>query len=703
MKYALSFITLAILSAPSLAQASKDTEVIEVTSNFRQANLMKTQGSTSVVGNNEIVNRNALHSEELLGGLANVNFSSGASRGNFVQIRGIGLRSQFVDPINPSVGLLIDGINYSGLGGAGSLFDVEAFTLYRGPQGTQFGNDALAGIITMDTTAATADQTNRALVSVGNYGSYSTGLAVGGGITDNFNVRLSAQKQESDGYIENDFLNRDDTNNIDESNVKLKTNWQVTDNLVVDTTLHYIDVDNGYDAFSLDQNRHTLSDEPGEDKQRTKAVGINAVYSGFDSVELQVIASDLDSDLLYSYDEDWSFVGIREFWEYSSFDSYARKREQTNADIRLLSKGFTLFDNTTSWVAGVYVSQRDSDLTRIYTYDSDFSSVNEHTDSAVYGQMTYQKSPKTTITFGARIGQYDIDYIDSRSIERNVDDTLFGFHFNISNQVNEQALTYLTFSRSDKAGGVNGEALAKVDDISDATLKAQLLDNAAFDPETLYSAEFGVKGRSLDNKLTVKLAAFYSYREDPQLKGWITDKVGEGEATTFVGFNDNAGSGRGYGLEVETRYSYTDNLDLYYNVGYLITHIKDYVIEQEEGADLNQHNRNFAHAPEYQFAAGLNYSHDNGFYANVEVQGKDSFYYSDSHNQQSHFYALTNVSLGYQGNDWRLNLAGNNIFDKDYGVRGFYFPNDPRDDYAIHNYEQLGAPATVNLSLEVNW
>lgn len=706
MKTALSLISLAILSSPAFAASTpdKDLEVIEVTSNFRQANLMKTQGSISVIGNDEIIDRNAIHTQDLLGNLANVNFSSGASRGNFVQIRGIGLRSQFVDPINPSVGLLIDGINYSGLGGAGALFDVETVSLYRGPQGTQFGNDAMAGIIAIDSTAATADQTSRALVSIGNYGSYGAGIATGGAIADNVNVRLSAQTQQSDGYVTNDHLKRDDTNDIDETNVKLKTNWQVTDDLTINTTLHYIDVDNGYDAWSLDENGRTLSDKPGRDKQRTKAVGVDAVYQGFETVELQVLASSLDSDLLYSYDEDWSYKGIHA-GEYSAFDSYARTRKQSNIDVRLLSKGQTLFNNTTSWVTGIYVSERDSGLTRAYTYQAnDFVSDNEHQDRAVYGELKYQLSPKTSMTFGARLGQYNIDYVDNKGTSRSADDNLYGLHFNITNQVNEQAMTYLSLSRSDKAGGVNGDALAKKAGISDAVLKARLIENTTFDPETLYSAEFGVKGRSLDNKLNVRLAAFYNYRKDPQLKGWITDKIDDKSAETFVGFNDNAGSGRGYGLELETRYQFNDNLDLYYNVGYLITRIKDYVAVQKHGPSINMHNRNFAHAPEYQFSAGAKYQADNGFYANVEVQGKDSFYYSDNHNQQSDFYAITNLSMGYQADSWKLNLAANNVFDREYAVRGFYFANDPRDGYANkHNYVQLATPATVNLSLEVNW
>ena len=430
MKTALSLISLAILSAPAFANSDteKKLEVIEVTSNFRQANLMKTAGSISVIGNNEIVDRNAMHTQDLLGNLANVNFSSGASRGNFVQIRGIGLRSQFVDPINPSVGLLIDGINYAGLGGAGALFDVDTVELYRGPQGTQFGNDAMAGIIAIDSTAATANQTNRAMLSVGDYATFGAGIAVGGAVTNNVNARLSVQTQQSDGYVTNDYLMRDDTNDIDESNVKLKTNWQATKDLVINTTLHFIDVDNGYDAFSLDENGRTLSDEPGRDTQETKAIGVSAYYQGFDNVELQILASSLDSDLLYSYDEDWSYVGIRPDWEYSAFDAYTRTRKQSNVDVRLLSKGATLFNNTTSWVAGVYLSERDSGLTRAYTYaDQDFVSENKHRDQAVYGELQHQLSPKTSLTFGARVGQFDIDYIDNNGVARNVDDNLMGY------------------------------------------------------------------------------------------------------------------------------------------------------------------------------------------------------------------------------------------------------------------------------------
>ena len=48
--------------------------------------------------------RGAAHFEDLVTLVPNLTSSSGASRNRFFQIRGIGERSQFVEPVNPSVG-----------------------------------------------------------------------------------------------------------------------------------------------------------------------------------------------------------------------------------------------------------------------------------------------------------------------------------------------------------------------------------------------------------------------------------------------------------------------------------------------------------------------------------------------------------------------------------------------------------------------
>ena len=154
MKRRLSLLSAAILplfAASSIAYAEDgELEKIEVTGDFKRESIQTLSASASLFSDHEINQRGAKFLDEMLASAANVNFTSGASRGRFVQIRGVGLRSQFVDPINPSVGLVIDGINYSGLGGSSLLFDIDQVEIYRGPQGTRFGADALAGMIQME-------------------------------------------------------------------------------------------------------------------------------------------------------------------------------------------------------------------------------------------------------------------------------------------------------------------------------------------------------------------------------------------------------------------------------------------------------------------------------------------------------------------------------------------------------------------------
>ncbi len=136
-----SYLSLAILAALSTtasansaeenAASEQAVERILVQGDFRQQQLQKLPGSILVLSQQDISRQNAQHLDDLLQQAANVNFSAGASRGRFLQIRGIGERSEFVDSINPSVGVLIDGIDYSALG-VSSLADVQQVEIFRG-------------------------------------------------------------------------------------------------------------------------------------------------------------------------------------------------------------------------------------------------------------------------------------------------------------------------------------------------------------------------------------------------------------------------------------------------------------------------------------------------------------------------------------------------------------------------------------------
>ena len=94
-----SLLALAISQAiafPLLADDS-DIERISITGDFKKESIQTLSASAWVVSEAEINQRNASYLDELLAAAANVNFTAGASRGRFVQIRGVGLRSQLFD------------------------------------------------------------------------------------------------------------------------------------------------------------------------------------------------------------------------------------------------------------------------------------------------------------------------------------------------------------------------------------------------------------------------------------------------------------------------------------------------------------------------------------------------------------------------------------------------------------------------------
>jgi iron complex outermembrane receptor protein len=203
----------------------QSVEKITVTSDFRDQDIQSLAASVSVFGQQDVESQQAQHIEEMLNLAANLNYASGASRGRFIQIRGIGERSQFAEPINPSVGFIVDDFDMSGLVGIGTLFDVEQVEVLRGPQATEFGAGALAGAIKIKTVDATGEQEGKVEVSLAEKNTWSMGLAFGGQITDTLFYRAALQQHKSDGYIDNIYLNTSDTDNIDELTTRVKLKY----------------------------------------------------------------------------------------------------------------------------------------------------------------------------------------------------------------------------------------------------------------------------------------------------------------------------------------------------------------------------------------------------------------------------------------------------------------------------------------------
>ncbi|GGD55939.1 TonB-dependent receptor [Lacimicrobium alkaliphilum] len=668
------------------AQTSSDEatglEHILVTSDFNAQNLQVVPSSISVIGQQQITERQAQHLEQILNVAPNVNFASGASRGRYVQIRGIGERSQFSEPVNPSVGVVVDDVDFSGVAAIGTLFDVQQVEVLKGPQATEFGANALAGAIKIQTTPAGADQASRLSLSLAEHNTWSAGVAHGGDLTDKLAYRVALQQYKSDGFIENIHLDRDDTGNRDELTSRIKLAWQASEDLSLDLNYQYFDIDNGYDAFSLDNDDKTRSDEPGFDRQESDALSLKADWQ-LSWGRLLAIGALSDSDIDYGYDEDWTYVGFHP-WEYSSFDAYYRQRDTKSLELRAISDDSSrLFTGTTDWVLGLYGKSVDEDLLRQYTYaENDFQSTYQPDNLAFYAQTRTHFNHSTRLTAGLRIDRFRIDYHNNAGFTESLEDTIVGGKLVLDHSVASGAMVYAGIYRGYKASGFNPD-----ERVSE--------EQRLFSPEYNWNYEIGVKGNT-DNG-HVRLAAFYMERKDTQISDYDLQYRDDGSAT-FIDIIDNADNGTNYGLELETEWQLHSSLSVFANVGWLRATFEGY--DRADGSYVEE--RDQAQAPRYTFNLGLDWDITDSLRWHIEADGKDSFYFSDGHDERSDSSVLVNSRLSYSQQDWTLSVWGRNIFDREYQVRGFGgFSNDPREYYEIPKpYYQFGDGRMLGISLD---
>jgi len=714
----LAATSLAPLGVNAQEQTEGYLEEVIVTAEYRPVSVLELPTSITVFDQQTIDRRGAVHLEQLLNLAPNVNLSSGASRGRFVLIRGIGERSQFVEPINPSVGLIIDGMDFTGIGGAASTLDIQQVEILRGPQGTLFGANALAGLINMVSNGPGDELNGRVNLTVGNYDRLTATAAMGGPLSQNTGFRLAVQSNKNDGYINNIFLDHA-SSNIDELTARGKLNWEVNDVFSLDFTMLYSDVDNGYDAFSLDNTRETYSDDPGHDRLESLAAALGATWRLNDALSLEALLSRVDADTEYGYDEDWSHMGICDDtdcdsdiwgfdWWYSSTDNYIRNNTNTTADIRLVSNNGA---DKPAWVAGIYHRDQDQSLLREYTYNpGDFESQYDTENLAVYGQVDLPFAQNWTFMTGLRYESRDWDYDDNvEGDSRSSDDESFwGGKVALEYRTESGTLLYGLISRGYKAGGYNSALASKIPDLEQDGILIPP-ESLVFGSETMWNYEIGLKGSWLEDRLTISAAVFHQERDDMQVKQSIVipmDPASSACPCNFIDSLQNAAGGTNRGLEIEGSWQPTDNTIFFGSLGLLDTEYKDYLSYAHTDADLengipyDMSGRAQAHAPETQYAIGAQFFFAQSWFVQVDIEGKSEAYASANHNEKLGGYTLLNMRLAYETERWSIAVWGRNLTDQDVQTRGFGgFGNDPRKLYETEAYYQLGEPRVYGIDV----
>lgn len=309
-----------------------------------------------------------------------VNTSSGASDTIFT-IRGIGTAGQNAG-LEQSVGVFIDGV-YRGRPGAAmsDFMDISGVEVLKGPQGTLFGRNTSAGVISIRTAEPSFDSSGGINVSAGNLGyfqtqAYSTGALIG----DEVAYRMAVNYQQRDGFVD-ELTNDAELNNRDRYSVRGQLKWYVNDDLSVRLIADYFEAEENCCAV--------VPIFQGPAMNIVTAIGGTAMegtpgtYEGFEGTYVDAFDRKVRTDRLNVNNfEDWG-LSAEVDWDlgeteltvigaYRGFDEYSfndvdsldidvlnaekyQDIEETSVEIRLAS----VDSETLDWMVGAYFFNQD--------------------------------------------------------------------------------------------------------------------------------------------------------------------------------------------------------------------------------------------------------------------------------------------------------------------------------------------------------
>jgi iron complex outermembrane receptor protein len=497
----------------------------------------------------------------------------------FLSIRSVGGEPNTTVGGDPSVSFNVDGVYVARPTSVSSiLFDVDRIEVLRGPQGTLYGRNATGGAINVITNAPNFTEFSGTTDAMfGNYDARRARFAVNLPlVTDRVALRVSGVTDSHNGYEKNLFYpdGSNDLNDLDVNAFRAQLGVRFTEDIDLtlrgDTTTRrgrgpgsQVQGPYGNPALTApppfgygappnpDIPFVTSQDLRSDFNVKETGVSGELHWHGLGGTGLTVIASHRDQD--YSFLQDLDTTGARLTSILAS--QHAR---QDSAEARLASES----SGSLTWQVGAYYFREagftDAALNFFVPSGSVLLSTDPRLDiksrsEALFGQATYALSDRLNLTGGLR---YTWDEKDALQYARTA-----GFpelvtpksnswssptgKVTLDYTLNPDAFLYGTISRGYKAGGYS-------------------LDGPAFNPETIWAYEAGLKTRLFDRRLQLNFSAFDYNQKDLQVS---QTALGNSGAPTVI--TENAAAATTRGVEVEFQATPVRNLQLRGSVAYL--------------------------------------------------------------------------------------------------------------------------------------
>lgn len=588
--------------APALAQV----DTITVTAQRVEQDIQTVPISVSAISAAELESRQIDGFDQLQYIAPGLTFNNGVNaRQSATSIRGIGT-GLFNIGIEASVAIAVDGV-IMGREGAGifDFADVERVEVLRGPQGTLFGKNASAGVVSVVTRGPTDEFEAEARASYGSFDEINLFASASGPIADGVSARVSAYSNTRDGYIDNIFPGapQGSLNERNEQGVRAKLRFELSGDSEFLLSADYATRDQASGALTY------LQISPGG--PGTGLLGFGVPVSGPVSLGLGIqpgpdnlqvgseapFFSEMDAwGLSGEYTTSigaFDFISLTAYREWSTFDnndadlipqpfleinSGDLNQSQFSQEFRLVSPRNRAFTYTLG--AYVFSQEMTQDNTQLGTagldllgalpaglrLGTDLQSDFEETNYAIFGQGEYAVTDTLSLIAGLRVLRSEVEGGQEKSVSagavgpfagQNVsnerqsaaeDDTALVWRLGAQYFLNERTNLFATVTRGYKSAGI-------VQGLTINPITGSTLPTVAPEIPTQYEA--GLRRSSADGRFVTNLTVFYAEIEDFQAQTLIP-----GPSGTSIFTVANAGVAETYGFEGEITAQPTDALTL---------------------------------------------------------------------------------------------------------------------------------------------
>lgn len=623
---------------------------------------------------------------------------------------------------DPAVGYYVDEVFVGqGAGANVDLFDIARVEVLRGPQGALFGRNTIGGVISITTERPSDTFEASALAELGDYDHRRFAASISGPLGESVSAKLSFSGRERGGISENLWLDRD-VNTLGSWTARGQVLFELNSNTELTLTADYNVVDQEplmyetiryndaailpqvLDLYGLPRNtsvsdRNVYSENVNQEE--LDALGFAATF------RTQIGAVGVTNVLSYRTHDYYSRIDTDRSPLSMLYDGDPEEVSRWSEELRL-----NWSTGPVDWIAGVYYFQQTTDNQAFVEVGSDLADLIgdpslagmlagsvatlDATSTALFASANWTVNDRLDIALGGRYtrDEKEISYQQSdplgllggdADIDASDDWSEFTPQANVRYRFTGDVMGYATISRGFKSGGFN-------DALGSAT-------GIAFDTETLWNYEIGLKSELFDRRVRLNIALFYM--------DWSSIQVLEDNPATpsiYDPITTNAGAAHSQGVEIELDAAPTENLRLGASLSLLEA-------EFDEGALPNgQPLTHIPFAPEYTASIHAQYTWPVG--ANGELsllgeyiaRGQSYLGYDPMPDNRVDPYGLANMRLSYrhasEANAWSVALWGRNLADETYHVRMF----DLYDlDFVGQRFAILGEPRTFGVELRYDY